>query len=174
MKTKKEIREELVNFRCPRWDDLPDFDIYMDQVVNYINQQLSPLFFNNEDKIITSSMVNNYVKNSIVKPPVKKHYKRYHLAFLIVVLILKKCYSLNEISCLIEIQNKTENSNLQKAYDMFSTCFEAYVHEIIKTGNAAAINMDNQKWKIQLLTNVVQSVVFKIYTEYELVDIEQK
>ena len=42
-KDKAKIKEELLNFKCPRWQDLPDFDIYMDQVVFYINQQLSVL-----------------------------------------------------------------------------------------------------------------------------------
>ena len=75
MKNIEEIHKSLISFKLPRWKDLPDFDIYMDQVIFYINQELSPLFF--EEKVITSNMVNNYVKNSIVKPPIKKHYKRY-------------------------------------------------------------------------------------------------
>lgn len=169
-KTKQEIKESLINFKLPRWKDLPDFDIYMDQVVFYINQHLAPLYFNEEEKIITHSMVNNYVKNSIVKPPVKKHYKRYHLAFLIVVLILKRCYSLTEISKLIEIHNQMEHSDLEKSYDAFSFCFENCLHEIIKEGNAGKLPIQNENWQKQLLINVVQSVVFKMYAEIDLIE----
>lgn len=168
-RTKQEVRELLINFKLPRWKDLPNFDIYMDQVVSYINQQLAPLYFNEEEKIITRSMINNYVKNSIVKPPVKKHYKRYHLAFLIVVLILKRCYSLTEISKLIEIHNQMEHSDLEKSYDVFSCCFENCLHEIIREGNAGNLPIQNSNWQKQLLINVVQSVVFKMYAEIDLI-----
>ena len=143
MKNIEEIHKSLISFKLPRWKDLPDFDIYMDQVIFYINQELSPLFF--EEKVITSNMVNNYVKNSIVKPPIKKHYKRYHLAFLIVVCILKRCYSLAEISKLIEIQNDMEHSDLEKAYDA-------------------------SNWQKQLLYNVVRSIVYKLHAEVDLLD----
>lgn len=65
----------LNQYHCPKWDDLPDFDLYMDQVLFYINTHLQDLYFDlsPDDKIITSNMVNNYVKNSIVKPPIRKH-----------------------------------------------------------------------------------------------------
>ena len=82
-----QIKKELDTFQCPKWEQLPDFDVYMDQVIFFINDRLSPLFFleDKPDKVITSNMVNNYVKNSIVHPPIKKHYKQYHLAYLIAV-----------------------------------------------------------------------------------------
>lgn len=169
-KTKEQIKKELLEFQCPRWKDLPEFDIYMDQVLFYIDQQLSPLYFDTEEKILTSNMVNNYVKNSIVHPPVKKHYKRYHLAFLIVVLILKRCYSLTEISKLIEIQNQMENSDLEKAYDMFSICFEESLHSIFEEGNSNSLVIKNPSWQKQLLMSVVQSVIFKMYTEFEIIE----
>ena len=50
MKNREEIHKSLISFKLPRWKDLPDFDIYMDQVIFYINQELSPLFF--EEKVI--------------------------------------------------------------------------------------------------------------------------
>ena len=171
VKTRDDIYKELIEFKLPKWKDLPDFDIYMDQVVFYINQELKELFFSDE-KVITSNMVNNYVKNSIVKPPIKKHYKRYHLAFLIVVSILKRCYSLNEISQLIEVQNKMEHSDLEKAYDAFSVCFEECLHATFTKGNANDIEIKKVNWQKQLLYNVVQSVVYKIYAEVNLIEKE--
>ena len=80
-------------------------------------------------------MVNNYVKNSIVDPPVKKHYTSKHLAYLMVVCILKRCYTLSEIANLIDIQAKIPGSNYKAAYDKFSTYFEIYLHEVMKKGN---------------------------------------
>lgn len=169
-RTKEQIKNELLEFKCPRWKDLPDFDIYMDQVIFYITQNLSCLYFDEKEKIITNSMVNNYVKNSIVKPPIKKHYKRYHMAFLIVVCVLKRVYSLSEISQMIEIQKDMKHSNLEEAYDNFSIYFEKYLHEVIEKGNVNSILDKDPNPYQQLLMNVIQSVVLKIYAQVELID----
>ena len=55
-----QIKQDLENFQCPKWQQLPDFDVYMDQVIFFINDRLSPLFFleDKADKVITSNMVN--------------------------------------------------------------------------------------------------------------------
>ena len=73
------------NIMFPRWDDLPDIELYMDQVVSILEKNLS--VFSNGEKLITPSMINNYVKQKIVKPPVKKRYDKMHLAYLFVVCI---------------------------------------------------------------------------------------
>ena len=169
MERKEIIQKKLIAFRCPRWKDLPDFDLYMDQVVLWITQKLEPLYFNQE-KILTNSMVNNYVKNSIVDPPVKKHYTSKHLAYLMVVCILKRCYTLSEIASLIDIQAKIPGSNYKAAYDKFSTYFEIYLHEVMKKGNLDSIHSKYHSKEEELLCNVVSSIVLKIYTEYYLLD----
>ena len=106
------IKKQLEEYHFPQWDELPNFDLYMDQVVYYVDQQLRPLYFN-EEKIITSSMVNNYVKNSIVKAPEKKKYSRKHIAYLIIVCLLKKSFSLTEIVKFIDIQVSMQQSDLK-------------------------------------------------------------
>ena len=80
-------------------------------------------------------MVNNYVKNSILHPPVKKHYKKYHVAFLIVVVILKQCYSLTEISQMIQIYWDMNDQRINLHYDTFIRYFTNFLHEIMTTGN---------------------------------------
>ena len=142
---RKEQYEQLKNFQCPKWKDLPSFDIYMDQVIFFINDRLKPLYFDSEKNVITSNMVNNYVKNSIVKPPIKKHYKPYHLAFLIAVCILKRCYSLTEITQLIEIEKAMEEYTFA-----------------------------NPNKEQLLMNSVVKTIVYKIHTEFEMYDCIQK
>lgn len=102
-KSVQKIRQELISFHPPRWNELPGIPLYMDQVVLFLNQALDPIQFEDSRPLLTSSMVNNYVKNSIVKAPVKKQYRPYHLAYLLVVCALKRCYSLSEISTLIQM-----------------------------------------------------------------------
>ena len=161
----KEKAQTLKEFKLPRWDELPAFDIYMDQVVNYINQHLTALNIDDTDKPLTPSMVNNYVKNSIVKAPVKKHYKRYHLAFLIVVIVLKRVYSLSEISKMIEIQTTMKDSDLKSAYDTFGLYFERCLKTILDHGDLDKTGIHIQNEYQALLLNIIKSVVLKIYAE---------
>lgn len=171
---KNRIKAGLISYRCPRWNQLPDFELYMDQVVFFVNDRLSPLFFDsNVDKIITSNMVNNYVKNSIVHPPVKKHYKQYHLAFLIAVCILKRCYSLTEITYFIKIALKT--SDIENAYDSFVETFELYLHEVMEKGYVSPeTETDSLNKEVYLMKNVIKTVVYKMYTELEILHFETK
>ena len=64
-----------MKFELPTWEQLPNVDLYMDQVLTYLNDELGQLYFHNE-KFVTSSMINNYVKIGIVKRPEKKHYTK--------------------------------------------------------------------------------------------------
>lgn len=60
------------DFNMPRWDDLPEIDLYMDQVISVTDKLLSSLSVE-DTPILTPSMINNYVKNRIIPPPVKKN-----------------------------------------------------------------------------------------------------
>ena len=64
----------------PRWEELPDMDLYMDQVVTLLNEYLKPFHAKDQEKMVTSTMINNYVKHGIVSPPVKKKYTKNHVA----------------------------------------------------------------------------------------------
>ncbi|MBF5067431.1 DUF1836 domain-containing protein, partial [Salmonella enterica subsp. enterica serovar Istanbul] len=74
--------------------DLPQFDLYMDQVIQYVNDIVTPLGFGE----ITSTMVNNYVKKGVIKAPVKKKYRPKQLANILVIAMLKLVFALNAIA----------------------------------------------------------------------------
>lgn len=161
------IRETLTKYQFPKWDDLPNFDLYIDQVVYYIDQQLRPLYFNDE-KIITSSIVNNYVKNSIVKAPEKKRYSRKHVAYLIIVCLLKKSFTLSEITKFIDIQISMKQADLMASYNSFALIFDKALHEKI-TKNYLVQEERNTPHRL-LMDSVIQTLVCKIYTEYAVLD----
>ena len=81
--------QALESYHLPRWDELPDMELYMDQVVTLIEKHIRFLA-NNDDKLITSAMINNYVKLGLMPKPEKKRYERTHLAYLIVITLLIK------------------------------------------------------------------------------------
>lgn len=93
--------KELEQYRMPTWNDLPDIDLYMDQVITYLERQLSVFTKSEDEKLITPAMINNYVKNEIIPRPIQKKYTREHLAHLISILNLKNILSLMEITKLI-------------------------------------------------------------------------
>lgn len=81
----------------PDWDSLPQLDLYMDQVILLLTRYLSPLVRWGEEKTITASIINNYVRMKVVPPPVKKRYSRVHLAYLMIICTLKQSLSISSI-----------------------------------------------------------------------------
>ena len=83
----------------PKWEELPDIDLYMDQVIALMNRYLDN---RTKDKMITPSMVNNYVKMKVMPAPVKKKYTREHLMYLIVICVLKQVMPLSSVETVLK------------------------------------------------------------------------
>ncbi len=112
----KAFCHQMMDYRLPRWSELPGFDIYMDQLITLVRQYLAPLF-DEEDAIITSSMINNYVKAGLIPKPEKKRYHAQHIASLIAITLLKQVLSISQIDDGIRFQ--LEDHSPQEAYDRF-------------------------------------------------------
>lgn len=107
--------ELLLNtmMRLPRWEDLPDFGLYMDQVVVLIERALDGMLPEGE---ITKSMVNNYVKVKLIPRPMGKKYEREHLAMLLMICILKQSLTMEEIASILTMLCK---DGVQEGYALF-------------------------------------------------------
>lgn len=106
---KDQVREKLAgwesalaDYALPDWDSFPSLSLYMDQVTYLLNGYLN-LFSEGEtqDAVVTPAMINNYVKLKIIPPPEKKRYSREHLAYLVMVCVLKQSMSTGEIRLLL-------------------------------------------------------------------------
>lgn len=95
-----EFENELANYKVPRFEEIPDIDLYMDQTILFLNKRLNILIKNNEP-IITPSMINNYVKAGIIPSPIGKKYSRKHLAYIICICFFKQILSMNDIKNII-------------------------------------------------------------------------
>ena len=95
--------EQLLEFRLPRWNELPYMGLYMDQVVSVIDRLPEPFGGNCEPPAITSTMVANYVKQKIIDPPHNKRYGREHIASLIIICVMKRLLTLDELKAGIEV-----------------------------------------------------------------------
>ncbi|MBF0779749.1 MULTISPECIES: DUF1836 domain-containing protein [unclassified Granulicatella] len=98
----------------PYWKELPNLDLYLDQVLLYINQ------LTETEKELTSSMVNNYVKHGHINKPYKKKYNRIQIAQLIAITLLKQVFSIQDIGrTLFLLKQKHETDTL---YNSFISC----------------------------------------------------
>lgn len=154
-------------FHCPRWHEIPNMDLYMDQVVTLLNEYLQPFQTKDQDKPVTSTMINNYVKHGIVKPPLKKKYNRNHVAYLMVVCILKLVYRMDEISQLIAIQ--IEKYPIEQAYNYFCAELESCLTCIFSHKKIYHVpSEDNGSLIVDLIRNTVQSIAYTVYVRFEL------
>lgn len=117
--------KKIETIQLPRWDDLPNLSLYLDQVLEYVNDHIGIVFINHDesqDKILTSSMINNYVKNQIMPAPNRKRYDKNHIAFIITITVLKQVSNLNDISN--GINHLTSVLGKVDAYNSFVTFLE--------------------------------------------------
>ena len=162
-------QENIVKIHIPRWNELPEIDLYLDQVVNYIEKYIGQYNVNKEDKIITKTMINNYVKQGIMPAPEKKKYSRSHIAYLIVICVLKQVYSISDIGKLISLT--IQYFELSKAYNRFCANLEVSVMNVFSRKEFP--NTEKMTEEQYLLKNVVQSVADKLYVEKKFLNKEQ-
>ena len=127
------FRRQLETHRPADWETLPDFPLYMDQVLSYMERQTIRL---DESDALTASMVNNYTKNALVPRAEGKKYNRDHLAYLTFVCILKQVMSVRDMDLLIRTELSDDRS-VENGYRAFlesldgalsSTVADAAVH----------------------------------------------
>jgi DNA-binding transcriptional MerR regulator len=106
----------MLEYRIPRWNELPEIELYMDQVIALMEKYLG-VFYDDENKTITPSMINNYVKLGLIPAPVKKKYSKIHLAYILIICILKQVIPINAITRMIDHQ--MSKHTIEEAYDRF-------------------------------------------------------
>lgn len=88
---------QLNHFSFTSYESLPDIDLYMDQIINYLDKQLYVFQTTSTDKQITPSMINNYVKGNVIPSPISKRYNKEHIAQIDEVCTLKQVLTLAEV-----------------------------------------------------------------------------
>ncbi len=111
----------IKNFRMPRYQELPDVGLYLEQTAKYINGFLAPLGCME----ITTSMISNYVKKKLIDGPIKKQYYADQIAYLFFIAIAKNILSMENIRHLFERQKETYTSQI--AYDYFCSELENHI-----------------------------------------------
>ncbi len=95
------ILRKLSKLNYIKPDDIPNIDLYMDQVTTFMDSHLSDGKRYSDDKILTKTMINNYAKNDLLPPPVKKKYSKDHMLVLIFIYYFKNLMSISDIQTLL-------------------------------------------------------------------------
>ena len=116
------IMESLDRITYVRYEDIPNIDLYMDQVTTFMDEKLQSTTRNpGEDKILTKTMINNYAKNDLLPPPIMKKYSYEHMMILIMIYYLKGILSFHDIQEVLDPITKKyfgseESFNLEAIY----------------------------------------------------------
>lgn len=95
------LQKKLVSIDYIKTEDIPNIGLYMDQVTTFMDEQLEACKRYEDDKILTKTMINNYAKNNLLPPPVKKKYSKEHVLVMIFIYYFKNILSIKDIETLL-------------------------------------------------------------------------
>lgn len=159
--------QEIKALHLPRWNELPSLNLYMDQVVDYLQQVLGVLMIAGQESFITKTMINNYVNQGIIQAPENKRYSNKHLAYLVVVCIMKQVFSLQEISSLFKYQISMYPD--EQAYNYFITEFESCFKNLcLRQSIKHTPSLDEGRDAVYIIRNLVMSISTKLSIQNDL------
>jgi len=126
----------LNDFRLPGWNDLPSITLYMEQVIGLINQYLGFFVYDpSEEKLLTPSMVNNYVKQHLLPPPVRKKYGKKHIALLIMICTMKQTIGMAAVASMLPPDDETL---IYQEYERFTASYLRISRYVVQQAKASA------------------------------------
>ncbi len=163
--------------------DVPNIDLYMDQVTTFMDEHLSDVKRYADDKTLTKTMINNYTKNDLLPPPVKKKYSRNHIYILVFIYYFKNILSISDIQKLLAPLNNDffEDNNdcsLDSIYkevyklekEQVSNISKDVISQYRRSEKAfEEIQDDEQKRFLQLFTLVTQ-LSFDVYMKKNIIE----
>ena len=154
-----QISAEVGDFHLPRYHEIPDVGLYLEQVTKYISDSLAPL----TDAAVTASMVSNYVKRGLISNPVKKQYSRQQIAYLIYIAVVKNVLSMDEIRITVGVQQRSYAPQI--AYDYFCAELENVLEYILgRKESLDVVGVDSTEEKVMLRSAII-TAVHKIYLD---------
>ncbi len=118
----KELIDSLKDIKYIMSEDIPNIDLYMDQVTTFMDKHLKSSKRYDDDKLLTKTMINNYTKNELLPPPNKKKYTKEHMFLLIFIYYFKNILSMNDIQTIFNpltgrYFDKSSKIKLEDIYD---------------------------------------------------------
>lgn len=184
MKTNIEIINDMIKhleeLDITKSDDIPDISLYMDQMTSFIDEKLRCFKREENDKLLTKTMINNYTKNKLLPPPDKKKYTKDHVMLLILIYFYKNVLSFADIKnlCDLSIYESFEkrDGSLSKLYDILLDLEDDKKKEIISDlknrfehTKEKVCNFDNNNKDVELFT-FLSDIVLEVYFKQHLIE----
>ena len=155
----QKMRVIVEKFRLPRYDEIPDVGLYLEQVTKYITGYCTPLL----GESLTPAMISNYVKKGLIDNPVKKQYGRDQIAYLLFITAAKNVLTLNQLQCMVEMQKRTYANDV--AYNYFCNELENMLQVVFglkETGQRVGTEASDEK---VMLRNTIVAVAHRVYLD---------
>lgn len=166
--TMEALRSSVQSYSLPRYDQIPDIGLYLEQLTKYISEFTEPLGLPS----LTGSMVSNYVKQGIIQRPFKKQYRRDVIAHLIFIALAKSILSLDDLQQFIKLQERTYA--VGTAYDYFCRELEAALHYVFNPDQPPEQIPTSAGDEKTLLRNIVITIAYKIYLEKSIAAVTEE
>ena len=123
-----QVLEEIESFNI---DDIPNIDLYMDQLTTYLNGKFNTSKRHDDDKLLTKTMINNYAKSRLLPPPEKKKYSKDHMIILILIFFFKNVISINDIQTIVTplLKDYYNNDDIPNSLEDVTNAFLNHVQK---------------------------------------------
>ncbi len=161
--------KEIIEYRCPKFNEIADMGLYMEQLIETLNSHLAVFISPSEEKIMTSTMVNNYVKQKIIPAPIRKKYSKSQLLYLYVIGILKQIMNIADIGNFLEMQKNIYP--IEMAYNFFCIELEKALHATFVTRDfslpsSATMTTDMSEFTRSVLLAFTNKIYLKKYIAF--------
>lgn len=154
--------KSLGEFKLPRWNDLPSVDQYLEQVLSLLDEWLGDYLTPDGGKVLTRTMINNYVKLKYIPAPENKKYGRLTIACLVVIALMKPVYTIEEISRLIQLGIDFKDAEF--SYNQFCDMIEAAVKHAFEGTSMPKFETNNDPR--DLFWHVCNSFACQLYVRH--------
>lgn len=167
-------------------DEVPDIDLYMDQVTTFMNERLSGTRVDRDSAVITKTMINNYAKNRLLPAPVRKKYSRSHVLMLIFIYYFKNILSFNDIKTILDLVSrehfaKGSDPSLEEIYDQVFSLEKETRQDLLEDVKAKYLKCEQtfadapEKDREQLkLFAFICTLSFDVYVKKEMLNLIAK
>ena len=184
MKTNKEIINDMIKhfegLDIVKSEDIPDISLYMDQMTSFIDEKLESFKREEDDKLLTKTMINNYTKNKLLPPSDKKKYTKNHVMLLILIYFYKNVLSFADIKrlCDLSIYNSFDkgDESLSKLYDILVHIEDDKKSEIVddlkkrlEYAKNKVSTFDKKDENVELFT-FLSDIVLEVYFKQHLIE----
>lgn len=156
--------EKLKNLKLPDWETIPDTGIYKEELMTYLRKVLDALYVVDKN-VITSSMINNYVKHGYVDKPIKKRYSRSSIAQIIVIATFKQIISIEDVAKGIDIEIST--FGIKEVYENFRQIFKSASQSVLEEKRQGLVRFEfsYEDHHDKVLYYLALSLFTKLYTK---------